>query len=82
MKMLPIKLPDELYYNLRLLAKQEGVSMAQIIREQIKPKITQELPKLVQRINKTSNLIQYMLMYPIQGKDYCPKLFDDQILYG
>ncbi len=56
--------------------------MAQIIREQIKPKITQELPKLVQRINKTSNLIQYMLMYPIQGKDYCPKLFDDQILYG
>lgn len=70
MKVLPIKLPDETYTNLKRLAKSQRTSMASIIR--------QNLPKTT----KKQTFLEAMAKYQYTGPNHRPNETDDEILYG
>ena len=80
MQVLPIKLPDELYQDLKTVSRETNTPMAKIIKDEIGPKIAKITKKIKQQ--QAKNSIEYMLNNPITGKNYLPNLTDDEILYG
>jgi len=83
MKVLPIKLPDEVYEDLRLIKKETRICMADFIRQQIKKPLKIKVKSIKkQKRKKKQNFLDYMLNNPITGKDHMPGLTHDEILYG
>jgi len=82
MKVLPIKLPDEMYRDLKLLSQMTHVSMADFIRKEIKKPLKTRVKKINIRKKEKLDFLEYMLQNPISGKDHMPGLTHDEILYG
>lgn len=80
MKVLPIKLPDEMYQDLKLLSQTTNISMADFIRKEIKKPLKVKIKKI--NTKKKQDFLEYMLQNPISGKDHMPGLTHDEILYG
>lgn len=82
MKVLPIKLPDEMYQDLKLLSQETNISMADFIRKEINKPLKTEIGKIRVGKRKKQDFLDYMLQNPISGKDHMPGLTHDEILYG
>lgn len=87
MKVLPIKLPDEMYQDLKLLSQATNISMADFIREEIKKPLKEKTKKIkVQRKKrakkKAFNPIEFMIKNASSAPDPYPGISDDELLYG
>lgn len=90
MKVLPIKMPDDLYYDLKRASKASGVSMAQIIKSQLKKTLTrqqftQQCPKVTKVEEKPAQMYGWMdemVKNAYKGKGYHADKTDDELLYG
>jgi len=83
MKVLPIKLPEEMYEDLKFLKREANISMADFIRREIEKPLKKEIKKVKRKKNaKKPDFLEYMLNNPITGKDHMPHLTHDEILYG
>ena len=85
MKVLPIKLPDEMYNDLKLLSQATNISMADFIRREIKKPLKVKIKTIKKKETKNQDpqdFLKYMLQNPISGKDHMPGLTHDEILYG
>ena len=74
MKLLPIKLPEEMYNQLQTYAQMVNKPMSEIIRQQVK--------KVAKKAKIRLNLIDWMKKNTIKAKDQFPQLSHDEILYG
>ena len=82
MKVLPIKLPEEMYQDLKLLSQATNISMADFIRGEIKKPLKVKIKTIKKKEVKNQDPLDYMLTHPISGKDHMPGLTHDEILYG
>lgn len=72
-KLIPIKFTPHLYNDLKVVAQQLGVPMAEIVRN-----ATQKELKKLQKQPKLSDLTQFAQAFPKEAN----QLSDDEILYG
>lgn len=87
MRVLPIKLPDQLYNNLKLLSQETGSSMAEIIRGYVSEPIGKrsyeiKKAKRSKKSDKEMTLLEIIEKHRYDGPDHCKGLTDDEILYG
>jgi len=87
MKVLPIKLPDEMYQNLKLLSRETHISMADFIRREIKKPLEKEVKKIMVKKKRTDkkkpfDFIDFMIKNASSAPDPYPGISDDELLYG
>lgn len=87
MKVLPIKLPDEMYYDLKLLSQETKMSMADFIRLEIKKPLMEKTRniklKAKKKLKKKSfDFIDFMIKNASSAPDPYPGVSDDELLYG
>ncbi len=87
MKVLPIKLPEEMYNDLKLLKKELNISMADFIREEIKKPLKKKVKKAKIKSKKKArkkdfDFIDFMIKNASSAPDPYPGISDDELLYG
>lgn len=87
MKVLPIKLPDELYNDLKLLKQVTDISMAEFIRQEIEKPLKKKIKKIriraeKKRRKKPFDFIEFMIKNASPAPDSYPGISDDELLYG
>ncbi|MBU1085007.1 ribbon-helix-helix domain-containing protein [Patescibacteria group bacterium] len=83
MQVLPIKLPDDLYQDLKTVSRATNVPMAEFIRQSINKPLKAKLKtSQLKQQRLTKNFVEYMTNNTISKKDAYPNLTDDQLLYG
>jgi len=87
MKVLPIKLPDEMYNDLKLLSQTTNISMADFIRKEINKPLREKTNQIKVKIKKKSkkksfNPIEFMIKNASSAPDPYPGISDDELLYG
>ena len=79
MKVLPIKLPEEIYMNLKRLAKIQNTTMAHIIRKNLSRTIKKSAQK---NPHQKPTFLELIAKHQYTGPNYRPHETDDEILYG
>ena len=84
MKVLPIKLPDEMYQDLKLLSQATNISMADFIRKEINKPLKVKIKKMKIKKNRKKNFdfIEFMIKNASSVPDPYPGISDDELLYG
>ncbi|MEO8581647.1 MAG: nucleotidyltransferase family protein [Patescibacteria group bacterium] len=84
MKVLPIKLPDEMYDDLKAVSVRDGMPMAQVIRDYLGTKIKKKakiFKKELRKQPKSFDFSQLGEKNVYTGPTYFDELTDDEILY-
>lgn len=83
MKVLPIKLSDELYNNLKQAAQYHRTSMAELIRMYISKPVKLTAGTMKKRTKKRKlSFIEFATQHIYKGPVYNMNKTDDEILYG
>lgn len=87
MKVLPIKLPDEMYRDLKFLSQATNIPMADFIREEIKKPLMEKTRNIKLKAKKrpkkkSFNPIDFMIKNASSAPDPYPGISDDELLYG
>jgi len=83
-KVLPIKLADALYQDLKYVAEKQHTSMAEIVRKHIEPvqETAENLRKKHQQKSKPKDIFEDLKHLIYTGPLYEADKTDDEILYG
>lgn len=75
MRLVPIKMPDDLYYDLSRFAEENDTTMSEVVRTGTRNQIAQNRHK--------RDVVNWMMEHIIErGDDDFSHLTDDELLYG
>lgn len=81
-KVLPIKLREQVYQDLKLVSKETDRSMAEIIRTHFVKSVTKQASQIKDRQERSElSLVQHFKKYAYRGKVYHQDKTDDELLY-
>jgi len=82
MKVLPLKLSDHLYQDLKYVSQRTNTPMAQIIRNYFEEPVTKQAKKIKKKTSKKIGLYEFLSQNAYDGPIYNQDKTDDELVYG